>query len=130
MLGKVKMYETVVIISVVAFIVFLILSNNTPLYGSQGTQKRRINWSFPKSNELPAIRISRDRPVAFHWIGQHNVYKFDDLDSFGECDFTRATLVGNKSGTIWSTDKPTISYFGCGVRNHCAKGMKMRLVTD
>merc|ERR1712178_545445 len=67
------------------------------------------------------------------WTGPHNVYMFPDKAAFDACDFSKAAMIGDQSGTVFDIpntagqhegDIDTL-YFACQVTGHCAAGQKI-----
>lgn len=144
------------------FVVFVIaaavsLFNNGVVVVSAAEELEFI-FSFPDFCEIcseiddPPFKFRNGDKVTLKWErgAPHNVWKFDNVNAYKNCDFTQAEVVPGcyideekeeKDEEPWKygvspgsctipTDTNGVSYYGCGVRDHCEdEGMKLAVVT-
>jgi hypothetical protein len=88
-------------------------------------------------DEHPPLKVTNGDTVTLTYVNTHNVYQFDDVNAFRNCDFNLAVKIC-ETGTDSTCDNiPTdtngIYYFGCSIGDghHCKNhGMKFAMVVS
>jgi hypothetical protein len=85
------------------------------------------------------VKVTNGDTVTLTYVNTHNVYQFDDVNAFRNCDFNLAVKICETGGTDSTCDNiPTdtngiLYYFGCSIGggHHCKNhGMKFAMVVS
>ena len=82
---------------------------------------------FSGKAEDQALSVPSITDLEFTWTGAHNVYRMKDKAAYDTCKFDTATMLGDKSGTMFliQGNNGDVFYFACQVADHCSKGQKL-----
>ena len=94
---------------------------------SKPTPTSNILWKLGMSKTEQSATVKQGTKVTLTWSGYHNVYQFNTLTEFNNCDFNKAKLVCEKSPCTIPAQSAGTFYYSCKVGSHCKSNQKLAL---
>lgn len=90
-------------------------------------------WKYRVSGWKPLRKVNAGDQLVFQWTFEHDVWRFLSKAAYDSCDFSQAEVLipsakfGRYKYTVKATQSGTMLYFGCSVKDHCARLMKAKV---
>lgn len=91
-----------------------------------------LGWKIPPQGfNWPAPPVYVGDTLNFSYVPYgptlfHNVWEMHGANAYDNCDFTRATLLGNSSRVFVKLTRPGMAYYACSAMGfHCTMGQKV-----